>query len=348
MARRIVPVTLCTLWCVAVLSAGGCSKEQPPDDKTTSAVAPHEPGTTTPAESDNSVQLTPEIKATPINIDITEAKKEAEALGMPKNSMVLSKKGDEIRIAVPVGSGKDIKKAKFVPSAATTEAAEAIVEAWKNIHSLSAHVASTADQEDGVFRHTEGQDGTYDFMKRDGVNYMRQYLFQKVALKRPTEGRALTGQRVEQWYDGEDLYVVHEFHKDKYWTKIRQNPAKLEYLGGTELIWQIGMNDKFDVQDTLRDGLPVYLFTGSKAEGRITTEYYVDKKTGMLVHTKVVDKIAKRELTLTFSDFKINPSFEKDHFTFTPPDGLRYVDYQKAISGQAFMGPPAPAEPSTP
>ena len=338
MATRIVHVTLCCLWLITALPVGGCSKEDQPAETTTSTVVPHAPDAAS-SEVETPQPPTPKITASPINIDMTEARKAAEDLGMPPGSVVLPSKGNEIRVAVPMGSGKNIKIPKLAAPRPKDVAARAIIELWKNIQSVSASVASKASQEEGVFENVIGDGGRYELLRRGRVNLIRQYIFQTVYLDRPEEGKAITGQRIEQWYDGKYTYAIHELHKAKYWTKIRQNPATMEYIGGGELIMQIGMNDEFDVEDSMRDGLPVYLFTGTKAGGKITTEYYIDKGTGLLVHKKIIDQVKKREMYLTYSDFKINPTFPADHFVFTPPEGVQYVDSDKAST---LVGPPAP------
>lgn len=341
MATRIVPVTLCCLWLIAALPVGGCSKEQPPAEPTTSTVEPYSPDAES-SKVETPQPVAPKITVTPIDIDMTKARKDAEDLGMPKGSVVLSSKGNEIRVAVPMGSARDIKIPKVAAPRPKDVAGRAIIELWKNIQSVSATVSSKASQEGGVFEHAVGEGGTYDLLRRDGVILIRQYIFQTVYLDRGEGGKALTGQRIAQWYDGEYTYVVHELHKAKYWTKRRQPQAEVEYIGGRELIMQIGMNDEFDVEDSVRDGQPVYLFTGTKAGGKITTEYHIDKGTGLLVHKKIIDLINKTEQYLTYSDFKINPSFPADHFVFTPPEGVQYVDPDRA---NTLVGPAAPPAP---
>ena len=243
--------------------------------------------------------------------------------------------------AVDLGDGRIAIPMRVATVTPLEKANRDIIAKWQNYNSVSAKFNLRYDQKKEGAKQDHNTAGTFDCLKKDGRILVRLKSFAKMVIERRKDDFVMTGERLDKIFDGEFLYVLQDIHTGRFAFKRRPNPGEIGVIGGPPLLATIHSAGSVTLApDEPGDGFSTYVFKTLRRDGQTKADYYVDRETGLLRRLHVQVERLLSDLTITYSDFELNPAFADDYFTFKLPEGIELRDSTETADGATAPPPP--------
>lgn len=221
-----------------------------------------------------------------------------------------------------------LAEVKSRPTTLDERAAPIIADAvakWDQLQGVTATVKTKLEQAAGTTGTTVGE-GTYECQTREGKLLIRFWITNTIRFHEESRS-VLTGEIIDDLYDGEYLFKQLQQPKLKQVTKRAYAPGTILQIGGRELFRSL--SEKYDLrlagEETVNEQ-PAYVIEAIPLEGSWKTKHYFDKQTGIRVKMVELDDQGAETLSVELSEIKLNPEFSEDTFRYTLPEGFRMID----------------------
>ncbi|MFQ5461113.1 MAG: outer membrane lipoprotein carrier protein LolA [Phycisphaerae bacterium] len=198
---------------------------------------------------------------------------------------------------------------------------------WAKVHAITLHIATEGEFERAdVLERTEGG-GTYDYLKKDGVAYVRA--------ERRTQSVPIPGQThvsgPSDWAlmisDGSSVYTHQKRGSKEHVYKDAVEFNRLPHMGAEQFFTEL---ENFDIYQLMPDEKlgthDCYVFEARPQSGNPVVTYHVDKAVGVVLRFHIDDRLNHRFNTLAVEEMGINPTFRPNHFQFKVPKGVAFTD----------------------
>lgn len=168
--------------------------------------------------------------------------------------------------------------------------------------------------------------GVYDCKKRDGKLLIHFWITNTLHLFTETKNY-MTGEILDDLYDGEFLYKRLQQPKYKKLLKRHYSPDTILQIGGRPLFRSLA--ERYDLKllaDAEVNGSPTYAIEASPLSGVWTTKHYFDKQSGIRTKLEEINEKGEKALALELSEIKLNPEFGPTAFTPTMPRDFTFID----------------------
>lgn len=206
---------------------------------------------------------------------------------------------------------------------------------WKSVHSLTATISSNTHIEyDDGYTDIIGL-GRYEFLHKDGVDYVRTNIKLTVA-NRTDQQIATDRSRITTYDDGEIMYTVREKGDVQSVTM-----EKVIDRSAMDAIWVFETMPKYHelkrLDDTRLAEGSVYVIQGTPKDDEMPISriaVYLSKATGAVEKYERYNKEGELYSTTTYSDIVLNPKLEVERFVFKPTEGMEVTDLSESGSSQ--------------
>lgn len=232
------------------------------------------------------------------------------------------------RAAATAALGGVLFLAAALPAAAgeSLEAIEkALAEKWTDITSVSAKVKINANMMGSTSEGTSMKsDGTLEVMVQDGKSLMRM---------ESTMEHSMGGQTMKMSSlmisDGEYTYALNDAMGQKMATKSKTNSADKSLFGSGMIAALKEHNEVSAGDDAKVDGKDCYVLVAKSKSGSTdspTLKYYFDKSNGLVLKVEGVGPKGETQMTVVYSDVKVNPKLDPQRFKFVAPEGVQVME----------------------
>lgn len=218
---------------------------------------------------------------------------------------------------------------QMAPAGDTLESVEKTIAAeWEKHKSLSANLSLSQQMEMGGGRVTSTGTGTFEYLRKGDKE-----LYRLEMATTTTQAFAGNEQTIEQKVlsinDGEFVYNLTDGMGKKIAAKSRADKAKMG--GGKAMFKQLREEHELTLlPDQELDGHSAYVIEAvpkkSTPMAIARTVYYLRQDTGVMMKSVALNADGKAVQTMTFSEFKINPTIAPERFVFKAPEGVTVLD----------------------
>jgi len=228
---------------------------------------------------------------------------------------------------------------------------------WDALKTFSATVDMQMDIAQGETKISITGTGTVDCLKKNGIEMIRteMTISSPAAPASPTAPPGQSMQKKQlRVFDG--VTTITETEMNGLKRAVKTTKAQSAMSGGgkalfdqLEQVYTLSLLPSEKVGD--RAG---YVVQGvRKAEtpqSPKSVKFSLDKETGAMLKSVIMDDAGKPQLTTTVKDFKINPDISEERFKYTPPAGVQVVDADamKPMGAGAHGSMTPPANPAAP